>query len=643
MTSMRKKEPYFKEKYRPQFHYTAETNIINDPNGLVCYEGEYHLFHQYNINNRIHWGHAVSGDLCHWTHLEPALFPDTIGQIWSGSVVIDWNNTSGLKIGREAVMAAFYTYNEHIDSCQSQGMAFSRDRGRTWKKYNYNPVVTGGEKKDFRDPKVLWYDRELCWIMVLACGNHVEFFKSFDLTKWFYVGSFGEEEGSHEGVWECPDLFELPLEGTAGKSKWVLSVSVNRGAPAGGTGMQYFIGEFNGKTFTNRNVAHKTLWLDYGKDFYAGVTWNDVPNKKRYMIGWADNWEYRDKLPSYPFKGQFSCVRELTLKEEESEIFLIQKPVEELKQIRKNVSQINKFVLSGNTAILKNIQSGLCEIVTSFQSEDSKGNGEICIRNNREETVKIGYDFGKKELYLDRRGAGNAPCEHFLEKYQVSLQPELDQVKLQILVDHSQIEVFANDGMAVMTNLFFMNDFSYWIEASGNDSILGNTEIYELNSIWKEGMKSADDDFREIVNGNWGETVFGLEGNCHGNGCLLTEKTYFDITLKAGIIFAPYEENRDAGFLLGWDSQLEKGYTILLNREKEGLEVKYGEETLSFVSLSINQWRRYVLEVQVMDRYLEVSLDDCKKIKLRIPGYQGGKCGFYLNQAFVYLNDIQIK
>lgn len=268
------------EKYRPKIHFSAEDYIINDPNGLVYYKGEYHLFHQYNINEQIYWGHAVSKDLVHWKRLPKAIAPDKIGQIWSGSAVVDEENQR---------MVAFFTYSEHETKRQSQGVAFSYDKGRTWEKYSGNPILTDS-REDFRDPKVFRYEEK--WVMILSGGDCVLLYESKDLIHWNQISSFKGNQESHTGVWECPDLFPMIVE-TTEERKWVLTVSINDGSPAGGTGMQYFVGEFDGQKFIADSNQEKGLWIDYGKDFYAGVTWNHVPKDRRLMIAWADNWQYR--------------------------------------------------------------------------------------------------------------------------------------------------------------------------------------------------------------------------------------------------------------------------------------------------------------------------------------------------------------
>jgi len=241
-------------------------NWMNDPNGLVYYEGEYHLFYQYNPESNVwgpmHWGHAVSSDLIHWEELPIALYPDEHGTIFSGSAVVDTHDTSKFFDGRSGIVAIF-THNEYCN--QKQSIAYSRDNGRTWIKYDHNPIIHNPGIRDFRDPKVFWHEETGKWVMLVACGDRVSFFSSLDLKKWNYISEFGVDEGSHGGVWECPDIFKLSVDEDKENQKWVLKVDITDGAFAGGSGGQYFIGEFDGIRFTNDNLGGEPLWVDMGK------------------------------------------------------------------------------------------------------------------------------------------------------------------------------------------------------------------------------------------------------------------------------------------------------------------------------------------------------------------------------------------
>ena len=308
---------YYKELYRPQFHFTPEKNWMNDHNGLVFFEGEYHLFYQYNpfgINwGHMSWGHAVSEDLVHWDHLPVALNEEDGIMIFSGSAVVDWKNKSRFGRNGQPPLVAIYTGHRSSNQNQSQCIAYSNYEGRSWTKYKGNPVLQNPGTKDFRDPKVIWYEETNKWIMSLAVGNYVNFYSSPDLKKWEFESEFGSGEGAHGGVWECPDLFPLRINGE-NTQKWVLLVSMNPGGPNGGSATQYFVGDFNGHKFTNE--LKQIRWIDYGKDNYAGVTWSDIPDEdgRRIFIGWMNNWQYAQTVPTNPWRSSQTIPRELELK-----------------------------------------------------------------------------------------------------------------------------------------------------------------------------------------------------------------------------------------------------------------------------------------------------------------------------------------
>ena len=284
-----------KEQHRPNFHFTPPSKWMNDPNGMVYYEGEYHLFYQYYPDGIVwgpmHWGHAVSKDMLSWEHLPIAIYPDSLGLIFSGSAVVDWKNTSGFGQNGKPALVAIFTQHDMAgekagrNDFQYQSIAYSNDKGRTWTKYKGNPVIPNTNKiKDFRDPKMFWDEAHNQWTMVFAAQNHIKIWASKDLKNWTHQSDFGKEYGTHAGVWECPDLFPIQVENT-NEQKWLLLQSLNPGSPNGGSGTQYFVGDFDGKTFTlatdfAKNVSNsQAVWLDWGRDNYAGVTWSDIPKE----------------------------------------------------------------------------------------------------------------------------------------------------------------------------------------------------------------------------------------------------------------------------------------------------------------------------------------------------------------------------
>ena len=329
------------EALRPRFHFTPARNFMNDPNGLVFYKGEYHLFYQHNpfgqVWGHMSWGHAVSRDMLQWEHLPVALREEDGVMIFSGSAVVDWNNTSGFCVpaGEDrSCLVAIYT--GHSPGKQTQNLAFSNDRGRTWTKYASNPVIDLG-LSDFRDPKVFWHAPTSRWVMVtvLATQHKVRFFASPDLKRWQMLSDFGPA-GATGGVWECPDLFALPVDGKPDEIRWVLDVDINPGGVAGGSGGQYFVGAFDGTTFVNDNPPATTLWADYGKDFYATISFSDIPptDGRRIWMAWISNWQYANEEPTVIWRGAQSVPRELALRRLPDGIRLVQRPVAELLALR---------------------------------------------------------------------------------------------------------------------------------------------------------------------------------------------------------------------------------------------------------------------------------------------------------------------
>lgn len=468
---------YYQEQYRPQFHFSPEANWMNDPNGMVYYEGEYHLFYQYfpdgNVWGPMHWGHAISKDLVHWEHLPIALYPDSLGYIFSGSAVIDHENTSGLGEANKPAMVAIFTYHDPIgeaagrDDFQTQGIAYSLDKGRTWTVYEGNPVLANPGIKDFRDPKVIWHEDSQLWIMSLAVLDKISFYTSPNLLDWTFASDFQPSWAAYGGVWECPDLFPLTTED--GQEKWVLLVSINPGGPQGGSATQYFIGDFDGKTFnpTQEDVE----WIDWGADNYAGVTWSNIPEEdgRRLFIGWMSNWNYAQVVPTSVWRSAMTIPRALTLVENEATYRLQSITVIELEKLR------NKEIsISENETELG---SSSFEIV-------------IPLHNERVFKIKLGNASGE-ELILERVGdqlvidRSKSGLISFGEGFGVALSTPLNGLELhslRLFFDHSSLEVFVNEGEVVMSNLVFPKNLYTYLNLDG---ITPAGSLYNLNSIWQ--------------------------------------------------------------------------------------------------------------------------------------------------------------
>lgn len=458
---------------------------MNDPNGLAYYQGDYHLFYQYHPGSSffglMHWGHAVSRDLVNWRHLPIALYPDENGAIFSGSAVVDWDNTTGF--GKEAMVAIF---THDLKGYQTQSLAYSTDRGRTWTKYPGNPVLLPPDDlRDFRDPKVFWYGETGAghWVMVLAAGDAVRFYKSPDLIHWEPSGCFGREHGSHVGVWETPDLFRLPI-GEGPETRWVLTVGVGDGGPAGRSGMQYFIGQFDGETFTSENPENTILWADYGADYYAAQSWSDEPNGRRVMIGWLTNWQYAAKVPTTTWRGVFSLPRALSLKQTRNGVRLCHQPIAELSSLRGVHRSWQNVAITPGANLLENIKGDSLEIVAEFQMNPAVNCFGFEVRAGDHEQTTIGYNALQRKVFVDRSNSGQSTFdEGFAGIHSAEMEPDAGMIRLRIFVDRASVEVFGNDGLVVLSDSIFPDGQSQGLElfTKGSAIDLSALDVYELS------------------------------------------------------------------------------------------------------------------------------------------------------------------
>jgi fructan beta-fructosidase len=487
---------YYGEQHRPQFHFSPEKGWMNDPNGLVYYGGTYHLFYQHYPDSTIwgpmHWGHAVSSDLVHWKHMPIALYPDSLGYIFSGSAVVDKDNTSGFQQGNEKTLVAIYTYHDMkkekaggIDR-ESQGIAYSNDKGNSWIKYSGNPVLKNKGEQDFRDPKVFWHEATRRWIMPLAVGDHLEIFSSANLKDWAPESEFGKNEGSHGGVWECPDLF--PLKTKDGMEKWILVQNISRGSVNGGSGVQYFIGQFDGKKFINDNKPSLILWLDYGADNYAGVTWFGTPDNRRIFIGWMSNWDdYATTVPASTWRSATTIARQLSLIETSEGTRVAQRPIAELEQLRKIKIEISPRLIADSLKIESPFVQKELLLDFDLSHSTAKQIGFV-ISNPAHEKVVIGYDKIAGEFFIDRTNSGKtAFSRKFAKKHVAPLKAD-GVLSMRVFIDATSIEVFVEDGKLAMTDLFFPNeDYKrLTLFSSEGKTELLRAEVFELKSIWKD-------------------------------------------------------------------------------------------------------------------------------------------------------------
>ena len=413
-----------REIFRPAYHHTPEYGWMNDPNGMFYKDGEWHLYYQWgpygSMWNNLTWGHSVSRDLIHWEYRPEAIKPDALGYIFSGSCVVDHNNTAGF--GKDAVIALYTSAAE----VQSQSLAYSLDGGDTFIKYPGNPILTA-DIADFRDPNMFWNEEIGKWNLILACGQEMRIYTSDNLIDWKEESRFGQSYGSHDGVWECPDLFKLPVEGTS-EEKWVLFCNINPGGPSGGSATQYFIGDFDGSKFTLDNpemyLDGRALWQDYGKDHYAAVSFSNAPDGRHTMIAWMSNWEYANNVPTMQFRSANTIAREPFLYNVDGKVYLGSRPSPEY----------------AGTGLDKTVKV--------------KGSCTVTLSNENGEEFVITYDQNAMTLSCDRSRSGMVDfSQHFNT---VATAPVCRRItSFRIFVDNCSVEVFANDGEVCMTSLVF--------------------------------------------------------------------------------------------------------------------------------------------------------------------------------------------
>ena len=472
-----------RENFRPLYHHTPEYGWMNDPNGMFYHDGVWHLYYQWNPYGskwqNMTWGHSTSRDLIHWTHEGTAIEPDGLGTIFSGSCALDPDNTVGY--GKDAVVAL---YTSAADM-QTQSLAGSTDGGVTFRKYAGNPVLT--LPTEARDPNMFYNPDTKLWTIVLAHAleHEVLFFTSPDLKTWTKTCSFGKV-AAQGGVWECPDLFPLEIDG---KKKWVLLLNLNPGGPFGGSATQYFIGDYDGKTFTSDTLADGTIptkWMDFGKDHYATVSWSDAPDSRRTAIGWMSNWQYAADVPTLQYRSANTCPRDLSLFSDNGEIYLASVPSPELRKMRSKASVANvsfSAPAKGRTFALPKANDGICEIEFDIDASKKKGNTEIILSNEKGENVKIIYNAADNTISFDRKESGIV--DFSIDFPAVTVAPTFThdgRTSVHMLIDRSSIEMFAKDGRYAMTNLVFPNQpYSSMKVSSTAGAKISNLNIYPLN------------------------------------------------------------------------------------------------------------------------------------------------------------------
>jgi fructan beta-fructosidase len=486
------------DTFRPALHYAARDTWLNDPNGLIFHDGVYHLYYQNNpldnVWGNMSWGHATSPDLTTWTEHAVAISCDEEEDIFSGSIVFDRDNTSGFGTDAAPPLVAVYTSafkpGSAHEGIQAQSLAFSRDGGFTWTKHAANPVLNRGSA-EFRDPKVIWYDGGAgsYWVMVAveATDFQVVLYKSHDLKSWELLSTFGPANATG-GVWECPDLFPLPVDGDPENLQWVLTVNLNPGGPNKGSAGQYFVGDFDGTTFTSATTVTEGLqdpdrlgeyqWLDWGRDYYAAVSFSNVPHGRRLMIGWMNNWQYGNEIPTSPWRSPMSLVREVTLATVDGNPRLLQHAAEEMTSLRpKNEFESRARELPEGQHLIEGAQGRVQRIEATF-TPGIAGEFGLILRGNGTKGTRIGIRPGEGQLVLDRRESGLTDFhDSFASAESAPILPVDGMYQLTVFVDSCSVEVFAQNGRLTLTDLIFPD------ESSTELSLYANGGPATLNSL----------------------------------------------------------------------------------------------------------------------------------------------------------------
>jgi sucrose-6-phosphate hydrolase SacC (GH32 family) len=472
------------EKYRPAFHHTPLYGWMNDPNGMFYKDGVWHLYFQYNPYGskwqNMTWGHSTSRDLINWEQQPNAIMPNGLGSVFSGSAVVDHDNTAGF--GRDAVIAIYTSAGES----QVQSLAHSNDNGQSFTIYTDNPIIT--TTREARDPNMFWNEEISRWNLVLASAltHEILIYSSPDLKEWTLESSFGRGYGGQDGVWECPDLVKLPIRGTS-KSKWVLICNINPGGPAGGSATQYFVGDFDGHKFTCDNAVNETRWMDYGKDHYAAVTWSGAPDNRHTAIAWMSNWQYANEVPTMQFRSTNTLPRDLELfRAQDGDLYLSVLPAKEIDLMRGACTLRNASAIAtseGASFALPTANDGICEIDLDYSF---RGTQDLTIElsNDKGERVTMNYDTRKRLFVMDRQESGLTKfSKHFPT---ATVAPTLNNRQdgtLRLYVDRCSLEAFDGEGHFAMTNLVFPTTpyTTLTVSSEGGKAKITKLDIYSIN------------------------------------------------------------------------------------------------------------------------------------------------------------------
>lgn len=633
---------YMSDFYRPQFHLTPEMGWMNDPNGLVYYDGEYHMFYQYNpqrvdFPEPQHWGHAVSTDMLHWKHLEPALYPDDGGFMFSGCCVIDTNNTAGF--GYNAMIAM---YTRHNNDREEQCIAYSLDRGRTFTKYAGNPVIAStlapnNDPHNFRDPKVIWDDERSRWVVCIAGGNQVVFYYSNNLKDWTYLSNFIRVAGS--GVVECTNFAKIKSDD--GKTKWVLMLS-SQGAPQGGGGIQCYVGDFDGTTF-KADDSNTPQWLDYGRDYYASTIYTNCPDNNVYICGWITEFGGAT-LQSYPFRGIQSILKKMTLKNINGKYVVLQEPVS-LKSLRLRKKEVNNKVINNEEIELCNFN--LAETNVTFNLNNCTANKVgLKVKAQGNEYVKVGYEVKTNKLFIDRTNCLTT-MQNMSKYHEITVLPNEDNtIDLKILVDNSVIEVFAKGGEYVMTDniLSSLNCNGIVAFAEGGQCTMSNFIAYELNSIFEDaGYVHTNLNILRKDEKQWCETTEGLTALTSGNSFALLDKIADNGTYSAKLKIT---KGNACGIIFNCNAECNSMYLINVDTADKALNfykvINNNFTLIERINENIEVNVEYKLKVEMNNGSFKIYLDDALKIDKQDKDLTNGYLGLYSFNSRCNFNNVFI-
>ncbi|ADX71906.1 levanase [Pseudarthrobacter phenanthrenivorans] len=673
-------DQYMNGLYQPGYHYSQNSGNSSDPNGLVFFDGEYHLFHQ----DRGRWAHAVSTDLLHWKQLPIALPHTAVGESWSGSAVVDATDASGLFGGGSGLIAYYTSFNhDAVNGNQSIHAAYSTDKGRTWRTVQAAPVVENpggpGGGWDFRDPKVVWDGGTNKWVMVVAAGDHIRFFTSPDLIHWDFASSFGYGEWVRGGVWECPDFFELPVEGKPGAKRWVLWWSTGAVRSTNGSAAQYVTGTWNGTTFSADTGPAQVLQADHGRDYYAAMSFFGAPDNRRIMIGWMSNWDYAFSPPTGRWNGQLSIPREIKLVDVPGAGFrLTQAPVMEAESLRSSTWQDSNLTVTPASAnALAGVSGRSFELeaevgiptsggASSFTFGLRKGNGPM----GGQETV-VKYDAGAAALTVDRGSAGRedftryfagSEADNSTAPWPSKLVGSERRVKVRILVDASSVEVFGGDGTSAVTSLIYPDPSATGLSfaADGGNARLVSVKVHQLSDTARlTGAPPSDvlpaaggtarhnlGQFSVVPGGRWENTGAGLAGTFDKDSTALSASSYSNVRVQATVRFGT---GAFGGELLNRDLMPEKGYggagSVLLRSTPDGSSAYYvnldpnlrvvrvfklvdGAFTVvASVPAALSHGVGYALDASVGGNRITVALDGTQLIEATDSSLSSGRVG----------------